>query len=95
MRLERIAKRVDFSLTGVLVWDTGHMMVNACVTGILPGFPYGLLTDALIDSLSPLEIAAVFGNESGHIGHRHLLYFGFFFMGSLGVLDRGVRLPIS
>ena len=62
------------------------MMVNACVTGILPGFRYVLLTDALIDSLTPLEMAAVFGHEIGHIAHRHLLYFGFFFMGSLGVL---------
>ena len=62
------------------------MMVNACVTGILPGFRYVLLTDALIESLSPLEIAAVFGHEIGHIAHRHLLYFAFFFMGSLGVL---------
>ena len=62
------------------------MMVNACVTGILPGFRYVLLTDALIDSLTPLEVAAVFGHEIGHIAHRHLLYFAFFFMGSLGVL---------
>jgi STE24 endopeptidase len=85
-RLERIARRVDFPFTDVLVWDTGHMMVNACVTGVLPGFRYVLLTDALIDSLSPLEIAAVFGHEIGHIAHRHLLYFGFFFIGSLGVL---------
>ena len=63
------------------------MMVNACVTGILPRFRYVLLSDALIESLTPLEIAAVFGHEIGHIAHRHLLYFGFFFMGSLGVLS--------
>ena len=49
-RLERIANRVGFRYTDVLVWDTGNMMVNACVTGILPGFRYVLLTDALIDS---------------------------------------------
>ena len=86
-RLERIANRVGFRYTDVLVWDTGNMMVNACVTGILPGYRYVLLTDALIDSLTPLETAAVFGHEIGHIAHRHLLYFGFFFMGSLGVLS--------
>jgi STE24 endopeptidase len=85
-RLERIAERVNFGFTDVLVWDTGNMMVNACVTGILPGFRYVLLTDALIETLSPLEVAAVFGHEIGHIAHRHLLYFGFFFVGSLGVL---------
>ncbi len=83
-RLERIADRLGFRFTDILVWDTGHLMVNACVTGILPGFRYVLLTDALIESLTPLEVAAVFGHEIGHIAHRHLLYFAFFFLGSLG-----------
>jgi STE24 endopeptidase len=45
-----------------------------------------LLSDALLDSLTPHEIAAVFGHEIGHIAHRHLPYFGFFFLGSLGLL---------
>ena len=46
------------------------MTVNACVTGIVPGFRYVLLSDALIDSLPPLETAAVFGHEIGHIASR-------------------------
>ena len=45
-----------------------------------------MLTDALVETMTPLEVAAVFGHEIGHIAHRHLLYFGFFFAGSLGVL---------
>ncbi|MGP0066749.1 MAG: M48 family metallopeptidase [Isosphaeraceae bacterium] len=85
-RLERAAERVGFRFTDVLVWDTGHSMLNACVTGVLPGFRYVLLTDALIESMSPLEVAAVFGHEIGHVAHRHLPYFGFFFAGSLGML---------
>ena len=28
----------------------------------------------------------MFGHEIGHIAHRHLVYFGFFILGSLGVL---------
>src|SRR5262249_50269596 len=36
-RLEHAAQRVGFRFTDILVWDTGHMMVNACVTGIMPG----------------------------------------------------------
>jgi len=63
------------------------MMVNACVTGILPRFRYVLLSDALLESLTPLEVAAVFGHEVGHVAHRHFLYFAFFFIGSLGVLS--------
>jgi STE24 endopeptidase len=86
-RLQRVAARVGFRFTDVLVWDTGGTTVNACVTGILPGFRYVLLSDALLESLSPLEVAAVFGHEIGHVAHRHFLYFAFFFMGSLGVLS--------
>ena len=66
-------------------------MVNACVTGVLPHFRYVLLTDALIDSLSPVEVAAVFGHELGHVAHRHLPFFGFFFLGSLGLLSLVTR----
>ena len=45
-----------------------------------------LLSDALIEYLDEHEVAAVFGHEVGHIAHRHLAYFGFFFVASLGVL---------
>ncbi len=90
-RLQRVARRAGFRFNDLLVWDTGHLMVNACVTGVLPSFRYVLLTDALIDSLSPVEVAAVFGHELGHVAHRHLPFFGFFFLGSLGLLSLASR----
>jgi STE24 endopeptidase len=85
-RLERVANRVGFRCTDILVWDTSGVLVNAGVTGSLPWFRYVFLTDALIEELNPYEIAAVFGHEIGHIAHRHLVYFGFFILASLGVL---------
>jgi len=85
-RLLHAARRVGFRFTDILVWDTGQMMVNACVTGIVPGFRYVLLSDGLLESLTPLETAAVFGHEVGHVAHRHFLYFALFFMGTLGLL---------
>jgi STE24 endopeptidase len=85
-RLEHLARRLGFRCTDILIWDTGQGVVNACVTGSLPWFRYVLLTDALVEYLDEHEVAAVFGHEIGHIAHRHLLYFGFFFAGSLGVL---------
>ena len=90
-RLERVARRVGFRFNDLLIWDTRHLMVNACVTGVLPYFRYVLLTDDLIDSLSPVEVAAVFGHELGHVAHRHLPFFGFFFLGSLGLLSLVTR----
>ena len=94
-RLERLASRVGFRCTDILVWDTGHVLVNAGVTGALPWFRYVLLSDALIESLTPAEVAAVFGHEVGHIAHRHLLYFGFFFLGSLGVMALVARFCVG
>jgi STE24 endopeptidase len=85
-RLEAIARRSGFGFTDILVWDTDHQMVNACVTGVLPQYRYVLLSDALLDGLSPLEVAAVFGHEAGHVAHRHLPFFLFFFVGCLAFL---------
>src|SRR4051812_10898153 len=85
-RLEHLATRYGFRCTDILVWDTGNVLVNAGVTGTLPWFRYVLLTDALVEGLNPLEVVAVFGHEIGHIAHRHLYFFGFFFVGSLGVM---------
>jgi STE24 endopeptidase len=90
-RLEHMARRVGFRCTDILVWDTNQVVVNAGVTGSLPWFRYVLLTDALVEHLGPHEIAAVFGHEIGHIAHRHLLYFGFFIVGSVGVLTLGLQ----
>lgn len=85
-RLEHVASRVGFRCTDILVWDTNFVVVNAGVTGSLPWFRYVLLTDALVEGLSPHEVVAVFGHEVGHIAHRHLIYFGFFILASLGLL---------
>ena len=74
-------RRVGFKFNDLLVWDTGHLMINACVTGVLPQFRY-VCPNALIDSLNPVEVAAVFGHELGHVAHRHLPFFGFSSSGS-------------
>jgi STE24 endopeptidase len=85
-RLQRLARRFGFRFTDILVWDTGGGLINAGVTGALPWFRYVLLTDAMVEHLSPREIEAVFGHEVGHIAHRHLAYFGLFFLGTMGVM---------
>jgi len=103
-RLERVAARYRFRCTDILVWDTDGAVVNAGVTGASPWYRYVLLTDALIDGLNDHEVAAVFGHEVGHARHRHLAFFGLFFVGSVGVItlagasiDRLVRavLPLG
>ena len=85
-RLERVAARFRFRCTDILLWDTDGTVVNAGVTGAFPYFRYVLLTDALIAHLNDHEVAAVFGHEVGHARHRHLAFFGLFFVGSVGVV---------
>ena len=85
-RLDRLARRHGFRYTDILLWDTHGTVFNAVVTGAVPWYRYVLLSDALVDHLDDDEVAAVFGHEMGHIAHRHLAYFGMFFLGSLGVI---------
>jgi STE24 endopeptidase len=85
-RLENLARRLKFRYTDILLWDTGGTVVNAGVTGAIPWYRYVLITDGMVASLGEREVEAVFGHEVGHIAHRHLVYFGFFFLGSMGVI---------
>lgn len=85
-RLERLARRLGFRYSDILVWETHGAFVNAGVTGALPWYRYVLLTDTLIENLDDREIEAVFGHEIGHIAHRHLTFFGLFLLGSLGIM---------
>lgn len=97
-RLERLARRMEFRCSDILVWETNGTMVNAGVTGALPWFRYVLLTDVLVECFEAREVEAVFGHEVGHVTHRHLAFLGLFFVGSLGILallgDLVSRLPL-
>lgn len=88
-RLTRLARRLEFRYTDILVWDTGGLIINAGVTGALPWFRYVLITDAMIELLDDREIEAVFGHEVGHVAHRHFPYFALFAVGSMGLLSLG------
>jgi STE24 endopeptidase len=77
-RLMATARRLNFRFSNILVWHTRRNMVNAMVAGIVPWVRYVLLTDRLIDELTPDEIEAVFGHEVGHVKHYHIpFYLGF------------------
>ncbi len=90
-RLESVAQRHGFRFRDLLVWDTGGIMLNAVVTGVVPWSRFVLLTDALIDWLDDPQIEAIFGHEMGHIAHRHLGYLGFFCVASIGFVTLGTE----
>lgn len=88
-RLEQTARRLRFRYSNVLVWHTRHLFANALVTGFVPWVRYIVLTDRLIDELTPEEIEAVFGHEVGHIKHHHLFFYLAFFLTSFILLGFG------
>ncbi len=85
-RLESTAQRLGFRFSNVLVWHTRNLFANALVTGFIPWIRYIVLTDRLIDELTPEEIEAVFGHEVGHIKHHHLIFYLAFFLTSVMLL---------
>jgi STE24 endopeptidase len=85
-RLENTARRLRFGYSNVLVWHTRNLFANAMVTGFIPWLRYIVLTDRLIDELTPDEVEAVFGHEVGHIKHHHLFFYLAFFLTSFILL---------
>ncbi len=64
----------------ILLWQTQNNMGNAAVMGLVPRVRYVMLSDLLLESMTDLQIQAVFAHELGHVKHRHLAWFILFFI---------------
>ena len=82
-RLEAAARRVHFRYSDILVWNTRNTVANAMVTGVVPWVRYIVVTDRLLEALTPDEIEGVFGHEVGHIKHHHMAFYLLFMLSSL------------
>lgn len=71
-RLEQLARRLQVNVREIYLWHTGRVFGTAAVVGLLPRWRYVLLSDALLEVLSPEEIEVVFAHEAGHVVHHHL-----------------------
>lgn len=74
-RLEDICRRIGLRCRDILIWNSDGMMINAAVMGVFAPVRYVLLSDALLATMSPRQIEAVFGHEAGHVRHRHIQHF--------------------
>lgn len=84
-RLLALAERADVRVANILVWRTNLSIANGCMIGLVGRFRYILITDALLLSLSPEEVEAVFAHEVAHIKHRHVLLYLVMAMTGAGV----------
>ena len=85
-RLEAAARRLHFRCSDILLWNTRGGVVNAMVVGVFPFLRYVLLSDRLLEELTPEEVEAVFGHEVGHVKHFHMVYYLVFLLASVAVL---------
>lgn len=83
-RLELISRKLALRFRKLLIWQTGNMIVNACVMGIWAPVRYVLLSDELVRNMEPNQVEAVFAHEAGHIVHHHIFYSGLFAAASIG-----------
>jgi len=92
VRIEHLCRSVNLGYRNILHWPIFEgRIITAGVMGLVKQFRYILVTRALLDLLEPDEIDAVIAHEIGHVKHRHLLYYLFFFVGymviSFSLLD--------
>ncbi len=74
-RLEAQCRRMRLRHRDILVWDSQGLIVNAAVMGFVAPLRYVMLSDGLIETMSPRQIEAVFAHEAGHVRHHHLQFF--------------------
>lgn len=84
-RLEESCRRMRLQCRDVLVWETGGVLVNAGVMGLLARVRYMLLSDGLLDQLDADAVEAIFAHEAGHVVHHHIFHMSAF-MVALGLL---------
>ena len=80
-RLEAFCREHNLKYRDILIWQTNHNLGNAAVMGIIPQVRYILMSDLLLETMTPEQIEAVFAHEVGHIVHRHMIWYLVFFKG--------------
>jgi Zn-dependent protease with chaperone function len=73
--LDDVARRAGFRCRSLRLWRTEGQMANAAVVGFAAWNRVVLFTDALLERLTPRQLAAVFAHEIGHAVRHHVLSF--------------------
>ncbi len=98
--IEALCRRLKIRYRELLVWETGGVVANAGVMGLIPSVRYVLLSDALLENLQDAALLGVVAHEAGHVRHRHILYSLIFALSSVilcsfvaDLLARALSLP--
>jgi len=92
-RLQAMSRRMGLRYRKILLWRTGGMISNAGVMGLVAPLRYVMLSDALLESMAPEQVEAIFAHEAGHITSHHIFYSAVFAASSLATsLAAGVAI---
>lgn len=81
-RIRDLCRRAGVAYRDILYWPIfGGRMITAGVMGLVRRFRYILVTEALLESLTPEEVDSVVAHEIGHVKNHHLLYYMLFMAG--------------
>ena len=94
-RLERTCRRMGLRYRRILLWDTGGVIVNAGVMGVVRPVRYVLLSDALLARLDDDSVEAIFAHEAGHVVHHHIPYMVAFTVGLLMLCGAAANLAAA
>ena len=80
--IEHFCRRQNLGYANVMLWPLfeGHA-VTAGIMGLVRRFRYLLITPALLNNLTKLEVDAVMAHEIGHVKRYHLQLYVFLLLG--------------
>lgn len=84
-KLEATCRNLSLTYRDILVWESGGMVTNAGVMGLIGPLRYILLSDALLEGMDRRDVEAIFAHEAGHIIHHHIFYAVLFALGTITV----------
>ncbi|MBR9982661.1 MAG: M48 family metalloprotease [Desulfatitalea sp.] len=81
-RIEILCRHSNVHYADIVYWPIfGGRMITAGVMGLVSRYRYILVTDALLQMLTPEEVEQVIAHEIGHVKRKHLLLYLVFLVG--------------
>ena len=72
--LENLCRTYGVKVRQLLLWKTYGTLINAAVMGMIWRIRYIMLTDALLENMSQLQVEAVMAHEVAHLRRRHIIW---------------------
>ncbi len=97
--IDGMCRRYGVRVGGPWVWRTHGQVANAAILGFVWPFRSMLLTDGLLEALTPREVEFVVAHEIAHVRERHMLWLAIAMLGTVfasgWVVEVGMRMMVA